>query len=332
MTAALPGTTDSATAEANPNIALIKYWGKANAALNLPVTGSLSLTLDTAPTRTTVALDPALHADELVLGGVAQQGRPLERVRAFLDLVRAASGRTEHALVDSTNLIPTGAGLASSASAFAALAAAASAAFGLDLDDRALSRLARRGSGSASRSVFGGLVRWYPGDDHESYAEPVDAHGLDLAMVIAIVDAGPKSISSTEAMNRTTATSPFYPAWAESNPRQLAEMLAAIDRADFTAVGELTESNSLRMHATMAAAWPPVRYPRAESVALLDAAADLRAASVEAYPTMDAGPNVKFLCRPADADRVVAMLSAVDPAARFLSARSGEGVRLVAAP
>jgi len=319
-----------ATAEANPNIALIKYWGKADAALNLPVTGSLSLTLDTAPTRTTVALDSALTADELVLGGDTQTGRPLDRVRRFLDLVREAGGRTEHARVESTNLIPTGAGLASSASAFAALAAAASGAYGLDLDDRALSRLARRGSGSASRSIFGGLVRWFPGDDAESFAQPVESNGLDLAMVVAIIDAGPKSISSTEAMNRTTATSPFYPAWAESTTRQLDEMLQAIARADFTAVGELTESNSLRMHATMAGAWPPVRYQRAASIALLDAAAGLRAAGVEAYATMDAGPNVKFLCRPADAARVEAHLAAVDPSARFLSARAGEGVRLVA--
>jgi diphosphomevalonate decarboxylase len=318
-----------ATAEANPNIALIKYWGKADAALNLPVTGSLSLTLDTAPTRTTVELDSAIADDELVLSGVAQTGRSLERVRRFLDLVRDESGSTVKSRVDSVNLIPTGAGLASSASAFAALAAAASAAYGLDLDDRALSRLARRGSGSASRSIFGGVVRWFPGDDASSFAEPVDSTGLDLAMVVAVIDAGEKSISSTEAMNRTTATSPFYPAWAESTTRQLDEMLRAIARADFTAVGELTESNSLRMHATMAGAWPPVRYQRAASIALIDAAAELRAAGVEAYATMDAGPNVKFLCRPVDADRVEAHLAATDPSARFLSARAGEGVRLV---
>ncbi|GAB2460463.1 diphosphomevalonate decarboxylase [Conyzicola lurida] len=325
---AVPAVTGTATAEANPNIALIKYWGKADAAYNLPVTGSLSLTLDTAPTRTTVTLDDTLAADELVLGGVVQAARPAERVRVFLDLVRALSGRTERARVDSVNLIPTGAGLASSASAFAALAAAASAAYGLGLDDRALSRLARRGSGSASRSVFGGIVRWYPGDDASSYAEPVPAD-LDLAMVVAIIDAGPKTISSTVAMNRTTATSPFYPAWAESTTAQLDEMLAALDRADFTAVGELAESNSLRMHATMAGAWPPVRYQTAASIALVDAAGELRAAGVEAYATMDAGPNVKFLCRPDDADRVAAHLATVDPGARFLSARAGRGVRLL---
>lgn len=322
-----------ATAEANPNIALIKYWGKADVALNLPVTGSLSLTLDAAPTRTTVELDESLTADEVVLGGTVLSGRPADRVERFLDLVRTASGRTERARVDSVNLIPTGAGLASSASGFAALAAAASAAYGLDLDGRALSRLARRGSGSASRSIFGGLVRWYPGvDDESSYAEPVDSAGLELAMVVAIIAAGPKSISSTEAMNRTTSTSPFYPGWAESTPEQLDVMLEAIAYADFTAVGELTESNSLRMHATMAGAWPPVRYPTAASVALLDATRGLRADGIEAYATMDAGPNVKVLCRPVDAARVEARLAEVDPTADFLSARAGEGVRLIDEP
>ena len=318
-----------ATAEANPNIALIKYWGKADATLNLPVTGSLSLTLDTAPTRTTVELDAALTADELVLGGVRQSGRPAERVSTFLDLVRSASGRGEYARIDSVNLIPTGAGLASSASGFAALAAAASAAYGLDLDGRALSRLARRGSGSASRSIFGGLVQWFAGDDAASYAEPIDRGALELAMVVAVINDGPKSLSSTEAMNRTTGTSPFYPAWASSNPVQLAEMLAAIARADFTAVGELTESNSLRMHATMAAAWPPVRYPTAASVALLDAVLALRADGIEAYATMDAGPNVKVLCQPQNVEAITARLSSIDPTARFFSAGPGQGVRLL---
>jgi diphosphomevalonate decarboxylase len=318
-----------ATAEANPNIALIKYWGKADAALNLPVTGSLSLTLDAAPTRTTVTLDAGLDRDVFLLAGVEQRGRPLERVSAFLDLVRTASGRAERCTVESTNLIPTGAGLASSASGFAALAASSARAFGLDLDDRALSRLARRGSGSASRSVFGGFVRWHAGDDAASFAEPVDSHGLELAMVVAIVVDAPKAVSSTEAMNRTTATSPFYPAWADSTPRQLERMLSAIERADFTAVGELAESNSLRMHATMAGAWPPVRYATGSSVALLDGVRDLRAAGIEGYATMDAGPNVKVLCQPADAEAVETRLAGIAPGARFLSARSGEGVRLL---
>lgn len=321
----------SATAEANPNIALIKYWGKADAALNLPVTGSLSLTLDVAPTRTTVTPDASLDADEIVLGGVLQGGRPAERVQRFLGLVRELAGVTSFARVHSVNLIPTGAGLASSASGFAALALAATSAYGLSLDGRTLSRLARRGSGSASRSIFGGIVQWFPGDDEGSYAEPVPAE-LDLAMVVAIIADGPKSISSTEAMNRTTATSPFYPGWASSNPVQLAEMLVAIARADFTAVGQLTESNSLRMHATMAAAWPPVRYPTAASVALLDTVVALRESGVEAYATMDAGPNVKVLCQPSDTAAVAAALSNTAPAATMLTAGAGLGARLLEAP
>ncbi len=140
-------------ARAFPNIALVKYWGKRDEALMLPAAGSLSLTLDAFATTTSVTVRDDLVADTFVLNGTPQGGDSLGRVTRFLDLVRELAGSTQHAEVISRNEAPTGAGLASSASGFAALAVAAAAAFGLDLDRPALSRLARRGSGSASRSL-----------------------------------------------------------------------------------------------------------------------------------------------------------------------------------
>lgn len=323
-----PSDPVTATAVANPNIALIKYWGKRDDALILPMTGSLSLTLDAAPTTTTVSPIEA-DSDVVRLGGVELDGTARDRVVRFVDLVRGLAGSDARVKVDSVNLIPTGAGLASSASGFAALALAASTAFGLDLTPRELSRLARRGSGSASRSIFGGLVEWYPGSDAESFAEPLTAPGLDLGMVLVVLVGGPKSVSSREAMRRTVDTSPFYPAWLTDVPQELVAMRAAIAASDVTAIGEIAERNALRMHATMFGAVPPVVYWAPDTLVLLELVRSLRAEGLECYATMDAGPNVKILCRATDVDRVAEAVLDARPGTAVIRARSGEGARLI---
>ncbi|MER5199896.1 diphosphomevalonate decarboxylase [Streptomyces sp. NPDC002755] len=327
-----------ATAVAHPNIALIKYWGKRDERLVLPRVDSLSMTLDIFPTTTRVGLDPGADHDTLTLGGRPARGEMLRRVTAFLDLVRAQAGRSERAVVDSHNTVPTGAGLASSASGFAALAVAAAAAYGLRLDATAHSRLARRGSGSASRSIFAGFALWHAGPptaateaeaDLGSYAEPVPAAGLDPALVIAVVNAGPKAVSSREAMRRTLDTSPLYEPWARSSADDLSEMRAALRRADLEAVGEIAERNALGMHATMLAARPAVRYLAPASLTVLDSVLQLRKDGVCAYATMDAGPNVKVLCPRTDAERVARVLRGTVPDGTVLIARPGPGARLL---
>ncbi|TPW74092.1 diphosphomevalonate decarboxylase [Schumannella soli] len=316
----------SATAIAHPNIALIKYWGKADETLSLPATGSLSMTLDVFPTRTTVTVDDTAR-DTLQLNGRAATEGELARVTKFLDLVRELAGDTRPAAVVSENTVPTGAGLASSASGFAALATAAAATYGLDLDTRDLSRLARRGSGSASRSIPGGVAIWHAGDDAASFSETVAAP--PLAMVIATVDAGEKPISSREAMRRTIATSPFFPAWIPSTAASLELMVAACAAGDVTRIGELTESNALRMHAVIQGSEPPIRYLTAASTRVFDAVAGMRAHGLEAYATADAGPNVVVLTRPEDAAAVAATLTAEAGIAEPVIALPGPGAYLV---
>ncbi|WP_228511259.1 diphosphomevalonate decarboxylase [Curtobacterium sp. VKM Ac-1393] len=319
----------TATAVAHPNIALVKYWGKADAQLALPATGSVSMGLDVFPTTTTVTLDGGSRdgqeaRDRFTLNGHVVDDGALVRVQQFLDLVRELAGSSARASVVSDNTVPTGAGLASSASGFAALATAASAAYGLDLSPRDLSRLARRGSGSATRSIPGGVAVWHAGDDQGSYAEPIPAP--PMAMVVVTIDAGPKPIGSREAMRRTIATSPFYPAWVTSTTETVGDMLDACAAGDFTRIGEITESNALRMHATIEGAFPPIRYLNARSVAVFDAVAELRAAGLEAYATADAGPNVVVLCQPDSRSAVATALaslgdvieSGTGPAARVL--------------
>ncbi|MBW6434865.1 diphosphomevalonate decarboxylase [Actinoplanes hulinensis] len=324
----------AATAVAHPNIALIKYWGKSDERLMIPYVDSLSMTLDILPTVTTVALGTEERTDRVTLDGSPAKGDFRQRVVTFLDLLRAMAGRDERAVVDTRNVVPTGAGLASSASGFAALAMAGAAAYGLDLDPTALSRLARRGSASASRSIFGGFAICHAGQgggeaaDRSAFAEPVPVTGLDPALVIALVNAGPKAVSSREAMRRTVATSPLYQSWAASSKIDLAEMRGALHRGDLAAVGEIAERNALGMHATMLAARPAVRYLSPDTVTVLDSVLRLRADGVAAYATMDAGPNVKVLCHRADAVRVADAVRAAVPDCSVLTAGPGPAALL----
>ena len=177
------------TATARANIALVKYWGKRDVAQNLPAAGSISLTLDKLETTTSVELVEG--ADRLILDGQPVTGKPLRRITAFVDLVREQTGRDERVEVTSGNAFPTAAGLASSASAFAALAVAVTRAFGLTSTPKELSILARKGSGSAARSIFGRFARMTDGDDAHAYALDID---LELHAAIAVARAGPKAI------------------------------------------------------------------------------------------------------------------------------------------
>ena len=333
-TSAAP-TAHTATASANTNIALIKYWGKADESLMIPTTSSLSLTLDDTWTTTTVSFDGgAGDADAVRINGSAPSGTALARVTRFLDLVRERSGIAQRASVDSTSTVPLAAGLASSAAGFAALAAAASRAAGMDLDGRALSRLARRGSGSAARSVFGGLVLWNAGeDDATSYAEPIEepagdtVSGLDLAMVVVVLSDGRKTISSTQAMRRTMTASPLYPAWVEASREDLRAALEAVRSGDLARLGEVAEANALGMHASMMAARPAIMYWLPRTIEVLHTIRAMRQDGLPAWATIDAGPNVKVLTRGGSAERVAAALREHMPGAAVSVRRPGAGVR-----
>lgn len=322
-----------ATAVAQPNIALIKYWGKAHEDLIVPATGSISVTLDQYPTTTTVTLRPDANTDTATLGGVPLEGGELARVSRWLEHVRVLARSETRAHVDSTNTVPTAAGLASSASGFAALAVAASSAYGLELDARHLSRLARRGSGSASRSIFGGIVRWNAGvNDETSFAEPLAWNGPNLRVIIVEVSTARKHVSSREGMRHTIATSPFYNDWVRSNEELVDRASEAIAHADVRTLGELTELSTLRMHATMLAAEPPLRYLRGESLAVFDAVSTLREDGLVAYATADAGPNVKILTTDEDAQQVESAIRQGYPSFGILGSRLGPGARLLEEP
>lgn len=323
----------AAIAQAQPNIALVKYWGKRDATLNLPATGSLSITLDAPWTRTRVEFDASLRHDELRLNG-AEDPAALARVSACLDLLRQRAGTARRARIDTRNHFPTAAGLASSASGFAALVVAADAALGLGLDRRTLSMLARRGSGSAARSLFGGFVGMDAGerdDGMDAIAQPLlDAAAWPLAVVIAVTSHRRKRVGSGVGMERSRRTSPFYPAWTHGAAADLAAARRAVQARDFAALAELSEHSCLKMHAVMQSSRPPLLYWNGATVDCMQRIRALREdAGVPVFFTVDAGPQVKAVCTPEAAPRVAAALAALPGVEQVLSSRLGEGARLL---
>lgn len=315
---------NSATARAGANIALVKYWGKRDARLNLPAAGSLSVTLADLETVTTVTAAPELPGDRFFLNDLEVDAAPVSRV---LDLLRSGDG--PRCRVESRNSFPTGAGLASSASGNAALVVAAAAVFGQDLDRRALSRVARRGSGSAARSIFGGYCEMHAGvldTGEDCYAEGLfEPDHWPLRVVVAITDSGPKAVSSREGMNRTMASSPYYPAWVASVASDLEHARRAVAGRDFEALVAVAESSALKMHASALAAQPGLLYWNAATVACLHRVRELRAQGLGVFFTVDAGPQLKAVCLPGDAAEVASALEAVPGVSRVLQTGLGAG-------
>jgi diphosphomevalonate decarboxylase len=318
----------TATALAHPNIAFIKYWGNRDESLRLPANGSISMNLDGLFTRTRVQFDPALQGDALRLNKRLVQGPGLERVSALLDLVREEAGTQACADVVSENNFPSGAGLASSASAFAALALAASKAAGLDLNERELSRLARRGSGSAARSVPRGFVEWQAGSgDEDSFAFSIAApEHWDLVDCIAIVSTASKQTGST-AGHALAGTSPLQQARLTDAPRRLEICRGAILDRDFEALAGVVELDSDLMHAVMMTSSPPLHYWQPASLAVMQAVRGWRAEGVPACYTVDAGPNVHVLCPSAQAHKVAARLRKIPGVGEVLTAGAGGPAR-----
>jgi diphosphomevalonate decarboxylase len=320
-----------ATAVAHPNIALIKYWGKADVERNIPAVGSLSITLDGLKTTTSVHFDPGLAQDEFGLNGAANPVMA-ERVSRCLDLVRRRAGSDTRAHVESDNDFPTAAGLASSASGFAALVVAADAALGAGIDRAELADLARQASGSAARSIFGGFVelRLTPdGPRPTEIRQILEPTAWPVRVAVAVTETGPKTVGSTDGMLRTEQTSPFYSSWVESSEGDLATARDAIDRRDFAALAEISESSCLAMHAVMMSARPGLVYWNGTTVACLRRIRKLRADGVPVFFTIDAGPQVKAVCEPEVFDRVQTELSAIGGVQQVLASGLGEGALVV---
>jgi diphosphomevalonate decarboxylase len=322
----------SGKARAYTNIALIKYWGKENQELIIPMNNSLSLTLDAFYTETEVTFSKELKEDQFYLDNQWQDSKATLKVSRFLDFVRSKTDSSLRAVVKSKNFVPTAAGLASSASGLAALAGAASAALNLNLTPEELSRLARRGSGSACRSIYGGFAEWQKGDsDETSYAVQIPSSDFenDLSMIFVVVNDAQKDISSRDGMQRTVETSAFYDGWLQTVPQDLAKAKKAIKEKDFIALGEVSESSALKMHGTTLAATPPFTYWSAESMKVMNLVRQIRNGGLPCYFTMDAGPNVKLLVERKNEEALLSALSAHLDAKQLVVAHVGPAIEIL---
>lgn len=322
--------TMKATARAHTNIALIKYWGKRDEELILPTNNSLSLTLDGFYTTTTVEFRNDLTNDIFYLDNQCISGIPYQRVTQFLDLIRQLAGKHIFAEVRSTNHVPTAAGFASSASGFAALAAAGSKAIGLSLNDKALSRLTRRGSGSACRSIYGGFAEWQKGekkDGSDSFAVPIKPQDYwDIRVAAVVLHADEKKVSSRVGMKRTVDTSPFFKGWVDSIPQDLEQIKAGISERDFEKVGSVAEANCLKMHATTLGANPPFTYWYDTTFTVMQHVQKLRDKKIPAYFTIDAGPNVKVLYLPENEADIKRELESIPGVRDVILSKAGQGI------
>lgn len=319
------------TAVAHPNIALVKYWGKADVALNFPAVGSISITLDTLSTTTRVRVDGGLHSDSLLLDGEPASPERTARVGQCLELIRELRPELPYVIVESENSFPTAAGLASSASGFAALVTAVNGTFERPLGEGELALIARRCSGSAPRSLLGGFVELTIEGDGTRVRPILDRQVWPLEVVIAVTSRSAKTVGSTEGMERTRTSSVFYREWVASSPGDLNAARSAILASDFESLAVVAEASCLKMHAVAMAAKPGLVYWNGTTVDCLHRVRDLRHDGVPVFFTIDAGPQLKAVCEPGSSDRVAACLGEIPGVIEVLRCGLGDGARVVEA-
>lgn len=316
-----------ATVRAGSNIAFIKYWGVADARINLPLNNSISMTLADAYTLTTVAWDDVGHLthDEVVLDDQLLAPVAAARISRHLDRLRDLAGVTVRARVVSRNNFPTASGIASSASGFSALTVAGCAALGLNLEPAALSALSRLASGSASRSHFGGFVEWVQGTDHANSVaqELYGPEHWDLVDLVAVVSDAAKRVSS-EAGHTIAASSPLQSGRIASLPPALESVRQAIAHRDLAAMGPILEQDALAMHGVMMTGNPSLLYWQPGTLQILHAVRRWREEEgVPVYFTIDAGPNVHLICEGSQVVAVQTRLAQLSAVQQIIASRPG---------
>ncbi|HER1664464.1 TPA: diphosphomevalonate decarboxylase [Streptococcus pyogenes] len=273
------------------NIAIIKYWGKENQAKMIPSTSSISLTLENMFTTTSVSFLPdTATSDQFYINGVLQNDEEHTKISTIIDQFRQPG--QAFVKMETQNNMPTAAGLSSSSSGLSALVKACDQLFDTQLDQKALAQKAKFASGSSSRSFFGPVAAW----DKDSGAIYKVETDLKMAMIMLVLNAAKKPISSREGMKLCRDTSTTFDEWVEQSAIDYQHMLTYLKTNNFEKVGQLTEANALAMHATTKTANPPFSYLTKESYQAMEAVKELRQEGFACYFTMDAGSNVKVLC------------------------------------
>jgi len=322
-----------ATAIANANIALVKYWGKRNSELILPYNSSISMTCEGLSTITTVEFSEKYEKDIIIIND-EELKKDEKDVLGHLDRIRNLAGIDYKAKVVSQSNFPVAAGLASSASGLAALTLAAVKAANLNLSERELTILARQGSGSACRSICEGFVEWHRGekeDGSDSFAETIakKEHWKEFRIIATIVSEMKKKIGSRAGMAQTVSTCPYYENWLRTIDEDLKAVREGILKRDFTAVGSVAEYNCLKMHALMITTRPSIIYWEPATMEIIHSVLRWRSEGLECYFTIDAGPNVKVMCLEKDVEEINNRLLELDGVKKTIICKPGDGARVI---
>jgi len=328
------------TARAHSNIALIKYWGKRNEELILPFNNSVSVTLDNLWTETTVEFSKNYSEDLIILNNkkLDSNSTSYQRIQNHLELIKKQSPilRNAHARtrarVESNNNFPTASGLASSASGFAALTLAACKAANLNVTKKELSIIARQGSGSASRSIFGGFVEWEKGESSsDSFAKQLfdKNHWPEFKILVVVLETNKKEKSSRNGMQNTVKTSPFYKEWLRTIEKDISEIKDGIKNKNFSVVGKVAEHNCIKMHTTMMTSQPPLFYWKPKTLEIIHQLWDLRKNGLENYFTSDAGPQLKILCEEKNEKEILNFLSTIKGIKKIIPCSAGPGAKVI---
>ena len=331
---------ERATCIATPNIAVIKYWGMRDEKLVLPTNSSLSFTMDeTLRTETTVASSVKFKKDEAWINGSKLHPAEMGRINSVLVAARKLSKQEERkfgARIVSKNNFPAASGLASSASGIAALACATCKILLPDASPETVSKIARLGSGSASRSVFGGFVEWRMGDKadgSDSFAKKLEpaSHWKALRNVIAIVETEKKKVPSNEGMQKTVRTSKLFQKRLTYLPGAIRAMKKAVRTKDYPVFAETLMAESDNMHSCMLDTKPPLAYLNAHSKEIIHEVRRLNSTASDpltAY-TFDAGPNAHLYTLEKNVKAVREMLAQVDGIKEVRVCKVGNGPRFI---
>ncbi|MGD8744200.1 MAG: diphosphomevalonate decarboxylase [Candidatus Woesebacteria bacterium] len=319
-----------ASAKAPANIAFIKYWGKKDAGLRIPMNNSVSMNLSNVYSTTQVVFNKSLTKDIIYIDGRLVKAREKERVVKHLDRIRKRAGINNYSKVESNNNFPRGTGMASSASGFAALTLAATKAAGLKLSEKELSILARLASGSACRSIPDGFVEWVTAEKSEnSFAKSIYPPSYwQICDIVAVVGLEIKKVSSTKG-HTLVESSPFYKPRIEGMLSKVRKLKDALRKKDFTAFGEIVEAEAVNMHAVMMTSKPALYYWLPITLEIMRSVTVWRNKGLESYFTLDAGPNVHVICKKDDREKIRSKLLKYEQVKQVIINTPAKGALLV---
>ena len=325
------------SAVSHPNKALVIYWGNENDMLRTPTRSSLSVTLQgiNHPLDYIVSLRTigASERDKIIIDGIEDKGEIRSHFIYHLNAMRRYTGFKEKLEVTTRTSFPVGSGLAGSAASASALAEAFAGLIGKTEDTRLKSIMARRGSGSASRSVFGGFVMWQKGNsDDSSYATQLfNENHWELRNVIVMVSSTPKKIRSIEGMKLSKRTCPaeIYSEFVSVANHHIEGISTAVLERDIGKLGALYEKENYLFRQVCLKTTPPLDYWTKVTDNILDKVANLRNDGVPAYAGTDAGPNVHVFTQPNYVERVIRTIQEAEGILDIIHCRVGKGSHLI---